>query len=70
MVTHAGTHNHIVIGTAVQVLQMPQLMTILMPIRSQEALMVLGLPEDIAKVLANEDIDYPLLAERIAAVRI
>jgi hypothetical protein len=36
----------------------------------QAALMALGLPEDIAEVLANEDIEYPLLAERIVAVRL
>lgn len=34
----------------------------------QAALMALGLPEDIAEILANEDIEYPLLAERIVAV--
>ncbi len=32
--------------------------------------MALGLPEDIAEILANEDIEYPLLAERIVAVGI
>jgi hypothetical protein len=36
----------------------------------QAALMALGLPADIAEILANEDIEYPLLAERIVAVRL
>ena len=31
--------------------------------------MALGLTEDIVEILANEDIEYPLLAERIVAVR-
>lgn len=35
----------------------------------QEELQALGLPEDIAEMLANEAIEYPLLAERIAAVQ-
>jgi hypothetical protein len=39
-----------------------------MPVRLQQALMALGLPGEIAEVLASEDIDYPLLAERVAAV--
>jgi hypothetical protein len=34
----------------------------------QAALMALGLPEDIAEILTIEDIEYPLLAERIVAV--
>ena len=32
--------------------------------------MALGLPKDIAGILASEDIDYPLLAEWTAAVRL
>ena len=36
----------------------------------QAALMALGLPADIAEILANEDIEYALLAERIVAVGI
>jgi hypothetical protein len=41
-----------------------------LPFNLQAALMALGLPDDIAEVLANEDIEYPLLAERIVAVGI
>jgi len=36
----------------------------------QEELQALGLPGDIAEMLANEKIEYPLLVERIVAVRI
>jgi hypothetical protein len=39
-----------------------------MPVVLQADLTALGLPDDIAEILANEGIDYPLLAECVTAV--
>ena len=39
-----------------------------MPVCLQAGLMALGLQRDIAEIVAKEDIDYPLLAERISTV--